>query len=221
MRVFWLALPALAMGAGVCWAAKAEKSQVRLPALLSEVEANYSKAGSFSAEFSQEEFSAAFGEKKASRGTLAWKSPNLLHWETKSPEANLLVSNGKTLWVYTPPFDESEHGQVIIRSAAAMKNRLIDALLAGRFSAALQQGLKIAPLKSREFLLQPSKKSGTGLKQDVVTIGAAEPVISRVSLEYLDGNKSTIDLTTIKMGQNLPKTLFDFKIPPRTDVVKE
>jgi outer membrane lipoprotein carrier protein len=197
------------------------KSRKALPQLLAEVEAHYAKSGSLSAEFAQEDLSATFGEKKSSQGTLAWKAPDSLRWETKAPEANLLVSNGKTVWVYTPPFDESENGQVIVRKASEVKSRLLDALLAGRFSKAMQQGLTIESLPKRTFALKPKKGAGGTLKQAVVTIGDEQPVIAKVAIEYKDGNQSTIQLSNIKMGEALAKSLFEFKVPPRTDVVKE
>jgi outer membrane lipoprotein carrier protein len=197
------------------------KARKALPELLAQVEAHYAKSGSLSADFAQKDLSATFGEKKSSQGTLAWKAPDSLRWETQSPEASLLVSNGKTVWVFTPPFDETENGQVIIRKASEVKSRLLDALLAGRFSKAMQQGLAIEVLPKRTFALKPKKSAGGNLKQAVVTIHDDQPVIAKVAIEYRDGNQSTIELSNIKMGQQLEKSLFEFKIPPRTDIVKE
>jgi len=192
-----------------------------LPTLLAATEANYARAGSLSAEFSQEDISAAFGEKKASSGTLSWKSPDSLRWETKSPEANLVVSNGRTVWLYTPPFDETESGQVIIRKTSAVKSRMLDALVAGRFSGLLRQGMAISSTAKRSFVLKPSKRASGNLKQVSITLDQNSPIISKVAIEYRDGNRSTIELSQVRMGEKLPGSLFDFKIPPRTDVVRE
>ncbi len=212
--------PAAAL-AGRVTSSKAAKAPKSLPKLLVEVEAHYAKLGSLTADFSQEDHSAAFGEKKPSQGRLTWKAPDSLRWETTAPEASLLVSNGKSIWMYTPPFDETENGQVIVRKASEAKSRLMDALLAGRFSKALRQGLAIEALPNRTFALRPKKSSPGNLKQAVVTIDDEAPVISKVAIEYRDGNESTIQLSNIKMGEPLAKSLFEFKIPPRTDVVKE
>jgi outer membrane lipoprotein carrier protein len=219
-RALLLITASALLGASSAQAAPA-KTRKALPELLAQVEAHYAKSGSISAEFAQDDLSATFGEKKSSQGTLAWKAPDSLRWETKAPEANLLVSNGKTVWVYTPPFDETENGQVIIRKASEVKSRLMDALLAGRFSRALQQGLAIEVLPKKTFALKPKKSAGGNLKQAIVTIGDDQPVIAKVSIEYRDGNKSTIELSSIKMGEPLEKSLFEFKVPPRTDIVKE
>jgi outer membrane lipoprotein carrier protein len=200
-------------------------SWAKTPALLTEVEKQYSTSGSFQAHFEQVEFSAAFGEKKQSQGHLVWKSPNRLRWETTSPERSLIVSNGKTVWIYTPPFDDTENGQVIIKKAAEVKSRLLDALLAGKFSAAVRQGLNIEKAGNREFKLKPparKKKGPSGaLKQVTVQIAPEKPTITKVSLEYDDGNQSTISFTNIEMGVSLPADSFNFKVPPRTDILKD
>ncbi len=220
MRLVLLLAATFALSSGMALSAPA-KAKKALPQLLAEVEAHYAKSGSLSAEFSEEKFSSAFGETKSSQGTLDWKAPNSFRWETKSPESSLIISNGKTVWMYTPPFDESENGQVIISKAAQVKSRLLDALLAGRFSSAVNQGLAAAPAGRRKFALKPAKCSGGGLKLVTVTIADHAPMISKVSIEYCDGNKSTIELSSLKMGEALAKSLFEFKVPPRTDVVKE
>ncbi|MBU6375441.1 MAG: outer membrane lipoprotein chaperone LolA [Bdellovibrionales bacterium] len=193
----------------------------QLPPLLAEVEDHYTKSGTLAAQFDQEDASAAFAEKKSSKGSLAWKTPNLIRWETRTPDQSLLVSNGKTVWMYTPPFDESENGQVIIRPASQVKSRILDALLAGRFSAALKQGLRIESLGARSFALQPAPGTVGDLKIARVEIAEKEPLIEKVGLEYQNGNQSSIRLSKIEMGKALASSLFEFKIPPRTDVVKD
>ena len=131
------------------------KATHEVPEALQKVEARYKEAGTLQAAFEQEEVSKALGDMKKSQGKIAWKAPDRLRWETETPDPNLLVSDGKTMWFYTPPFDESEKGQVIIRKASQMKNRLIDALLAGRFSSAVKQGLRIEALPDNTFKLLP------------------------------------------------------------------
>ncbi|MEN9723436.1 MAG: outer rane lipoprotein carrier protein LolA [Pseudomonadota bacterium] len=199
--------------------AKKRSGAELVPALLAEVERHYARAGSLTAEFSQEETSATFGDRKLSTGTLSWKAPNLLRWETTKPEPGLVVSNGKTLWIYTPPFDETENGQVIVKKASQVKSKLLDALLAGKFSQAQKQGLRIKSVGPREFLLAPKKDSA--LKQARVSITEADPIISKLALDYQDGNRATIELSNIKMGNAAAREPFEFKVPPKTDVVKE
>lgn len=203
-------------------AAKASSNaKAEVPEALQKVEARYKEAGSLQALFEQEEVSKALGDTKKSQGKIAWKAPDRLRWETETPDPNLLVSDGKTMWFYTPPFDESEKGQVIIRKASQMKNRIIDALLAGRFSSAVKQGLKIEALPENTFKLLPRKGTVGTLKLAQVKIEPEKHQIILVSLEYRDGNRSSISLTSIELGKAIPTESFTFKVPPRTDTLKE
>jgi outer membrane lipoprotein carrier protein len=196
-------------------------ARASVPALLQRVEARYQEAGSLQASFIQDEVSKALGTSKSSQGKVAWRAPNRLRWETESPEPSLLVSNGTTLWFYTPPFDESEKGQVIIRKAAEVKSRLLDALLAGRFSSAVRQGLRIQSLPGNTFKLLPRKGAVGGLKFAQVSVDPEKSQITGVSLEYRDGNRSSIQLSNIDLGKPISLESFRFKIPPRTEILKE
>jgi outer membrane lipoprotein carrier protein len=201
--------------------AAAAKAVREVPEALQKVEARYKEAGSLQASFEQEEVSKALGDTKKSQGKISWKAPNRLRWETETPDPNLLVSDGKTVWFYTPPFDETEKGQVIIRKASQLKNRLIDALLAGRFSAAVKQGLRIEVLPENRFKLLPRKGTVGGLKVAQVQIEPEKSQITQVSLEYRDGNRSSISLSSIELGKAISTESFTFKLPPRTDILKE
>lgn len=192
-----------------------------VPPLLQKVEARYKDAGSLQAGFEQEEVSKALGGTKKSQGKISWRAPNRLRWETETPDPSLLVSNGTTLWFYTPPFDDSEKGQVIIRNASKVKSRLLDALLAGRFSSAVKQGLRIEAAGENTFKLLPRKGAVASLRAAQAKIDPQTLQIVQVSLEYRDGNRSTIALKGIELGKQLPMELFFFKVPPRTDVLKQ
>jgi len=56
----------------------------------------------FSAEFQQEVISPEGDIISESKGSLEIARPSLFRWETKQPDENVLVSDGKTLWYYTP-----------------------------------------------------------------------------------------------------------------------
>lgn len=61
-----------------------------------------SKLDTFTASFDQIVTSPEGQVISKGKGTLAVKRPNLFKWETKTPDENLLISDGKTLWYFTP-----------------------------------------------------------------------------------------------------------------------
>ncbi|MCM2276982.1 MAG: outer membrane lipoprotein chaperone LolA [Oligoflexia bacterium] len=190
-----------------------------LPVILREIEAKYGEAGTFSARFSQINESATLKTRKTSSGTLLVKRPDKVRWETLAPDRNLLVSDGRKFWFYTPPFDEGENGQVVEKKSSAVKSKLAQALLSGSFSAA--RDLKVKKAGDREFVLVPKAGTAGSVKEARVFVNPAEKLIQKVILLHRDGNRSEITLSEIELGKPLEDRLFTFQIPPNTDRLKE
>ena len=66
------------------------------------VEAAYRRVQDLKATFQQAAFNRTMSQTVEARGTLYLKKPGRLRWEYVTPTPQELVSDGKTLWVYTP-----------------------------------------------------------------------------------------------------------------------
>ncbi|MBY0470007.1 outer membrane lipoprotein chaperone LolA [bacterium] len=190
-----------------------------IPEVLKLVEAKYAKAGTLVAKFSESVESLTTKTKKVSSGTIMIKRPNKVRWETKTPDPNLLVSDGKTFWNYTPPFDETEPGQLIERKTSQVQSQLANALLSGNFS--MSKNLKITQKSALEFLIVPKPGTAAGVKQALIRVNARTQTIEKVVLVHKGGNKSEISLQEIQLGKSLEDDLFHFTPPANTDRVKE
>src|SRR5262249_9142250 len=115
-------------------ATKSEKkhSPAEKTSALQETQKKYKDVKTLTAEFSQKKTNLALGTTKESAGRIFMKRPNLFRWQTEEPEASILVSNGKKIWYYTPPFREGEKGQVMVRHASDQSKLAVD-LLSGQF----------------------------------------------------------------------------------------
>lgn len=60
------------------------------------------KISGFSANFTQEVISPEKEVLVAGQGQIWLSRPNLFRWHTQTPDENILVSDGKTLWYYNP-----------------------------------------------------------------------------------------------------------------------
>jgi outer membrane lipoprotein carrier protein len=187
----------------------------KLPPLLEEVEAKYTKASTLTAEFAQITEDAVLLKKKISSGKIFIKRPSRVRWETLLPDQNLLVSDGKHFWYYTPPFDEGERGQVIEKKSSDVQSRLANSLLSGSFS--MNRDMVIRTQTPSQFLLIPKAGSAGTVIQAIVDIDPQERLIRRVTLNHRGGNRAEISLTKIELGKDLGDTLFQFKTPPNTD----
>jgi outer membrane lipoprotein carrier protein len=192
--------------------------KTKLPPILLEVQTAYAKAGTLFAEFTQTKESAGLGTTTTSSGRIAIKRPNKIRWETLSPDANLLVSNGVKAWYYTPPFDSSEHGQVTETLASKVRTRLANAILSGDFSSS---DLKIKTIKPGYFSIIPKAGTAANVKEAKVAVDPSQKTITNIEILYDDGNHTEIKLTNIKLGAKLGDDVFVFQAPPNTDHVKQ
>lgn len=61
-----------------------------------------SKVNAFSADFNQKVTSPEGDLLVEGEGDVAIQRPNLFRWNTVTPDENILISDGKTLWYYSP-----------------------------------------------------------------------------------------------------------------------
>ena len=195
-------------------------AEEKLPTLLLGVQTQYQKSSGVQAEFTQTTDIKATKQIKRTKGRIWIKRPNKLRWETLEPDPNILVSDGKTFWFYTPPFDKDERGQVIIKKTAQVQTQFLNALLSGSFD--FKKGTtSIETRGSSAFLLKP--KSGTA--GDVIiaqiTIDPTQFTITEVVLTHTSGNQTTIKLQQINLNAKLDDKLFKFVPDRRTDKINE
>ncbi|MFT5756913.1 MAG: outer membrane lipoprotein carrier protein [Alteromonadaceae bacterium] len=65
------------------------------------------KINFFSAGFEQKTLDEKGNVLQEGSGELAVSKPNLVHWNTKTPDESLIVSDGSTLWVYDPFIEQA------------------------------------------------------------------------------------------------------------------
>lgn len=190
-----------------------------LPALMVQVQGEYQKAAGIEARFEQMTDVKATKQKKKAEGKIWIKRPNKLRWETINPDPNILISDGKTFWFYTPPFEKGERGQVIIKKSAQVQTQFLNALLSGSFD--FKAEATIETKSANVFLLKPKKGTAGDVETAEVTITEASKKIERVVLVHLSGNRTEIKLQEIKLLPQLDEKLFHFTADRNTDKIVE
>ncbi len=194
--------------------------------LLAEVEKKYKKAQTIHAEFDQINHIVAYDKLKKTSGYLWIKRPNKVRWETRIPEKNLFISNGDKFWFYTPPFDENDRGQVIIRDSTEVQSELMTQLLSGAIN--FKSGImKIQKYNDNGFILFPKRGTAATIEKAWVFISKKRKVIWKVVLEHYapkresKGNWTEITLKNIKLGDHFDDDHFEFNKPAKTDVIRK
>lgn len=176
---------------------------------------------SFRVRFTQSFKSTLSGKEKKSEGTLEYLYPGQFKFEVTSPESSTFISDGKTSWYYTPPFDKNEEGEVIVRPGSGpFLPEFFDSLKSG-----LKSG-KLFKLEKKEghylatFTKDFAKKIGK--KETRLIFKTAQPAdlaeLKEMIIVGQDQTEVRLEFLTVEANPGLKAAYFHFQIPPKTRV---
>src|SRR5262245_6361198 len=111
MRRILLALLVLTLvGVTAVLPGVARAQQLSLDDVVRGLEGAYGKMNDLKAEFSQTAFNKSLNQSIPAQGTVYLKKGGKLRWEYSDPTPQEIVSDGKTLWVYTPTLSQVNVG---------------------------------------------------------------------------------------------------------------
>jgi outer membrane lipoprotein carrier protein len=198
--------------------AQAEKAD--LEQVVSEIQATYEGIQDLSARFHQVSWIKSSGTKEESSGSLLMKKPGMMRWEYKSPESRSIVSDGKSLYIYSP-----RDRQVIVQETSkAFSSLAVDLLTGmGRLKTDFQIQWGKAEEKGRKgsLLLELRPIQAQGQVQLVlIEVHPETFVVERIVLKDAYSNTTVLTLKRVKTNTGLQDHLFAFVPPPGTEIIK-
>jgi len=184
------------------------------------LEATYARVQDLRADFSQVAHNRSLGQDIRAEGTVYLKKGGKMRWEYRSPSPQQIVSDGKSLWVYTPELNQVNTGDAPKALAGP----------AGSFLAGLGRVREEFQLR---FLNPAVKVDASGRPVLDLTPKAPTPLLTRLvlSLDPKDSvvrqavlydqlqNTVTMTFTRVAINAGLSDALFVFTPPKGTAVV--
>ena len=167
-----------------------------------------------SGSFQQQTVGAQGPAQRMQNGEFYFQRPGRFRWEVKKPYAQLVVSDGKTLFQHDPDLR-----QTTVRPVGKSIGSSPAAILFG--DVKLDDAFKIEPLPDDDgmvWLRAIPKQPDSGLNQ--VDIGMKEGKPARLLLRDSFGQTTRIDLSGIRAQSSFPAKTFEFTSPPGTDTVR-
>ncbi|ASI95978.1 MULTISPECIES: outer membrane lipoprotein chaperone LolA [Vibrio] len=162
----------------------------------------------FSADFSQQVISPEGETVMEGEGTVEIARPSLFRWSTTFPDENLLVSDGKTLWYYSPFIEQVS---IYWQEQATEQTPFV---LLTRNRASDWDNYQISQ-KGDQFTLIPTAVDSTQ-GQFQINIDA-KGVVKGFNVVEQDGQKGLFTFNNVKLGK--PKAdRFTFTIPDGVEV---
>ncbi|MBA2709758.1 MAG: outer membrane lipoprotein chaperone LolA [Tatlockia sp.] len=150
-----------------------------------------------------------------SSGTMALERPGRFRWQTKEPMAQLVVADGRKLWVYDVDLE-----QVTVKKQDDSMGGTAGLFLSGNTDNV-----------TRDFEV---KVSGSGTDQSYDLLSKSEKanfqrlklIFSKnilTGIEMFDqlGQHTVVNLTKVKTNPKVPAKLFQFQPPKGMDVVQQ
>lgn len=167
------------------------------------------------------ESGAATPRKKTSTGTFSFKRPLQFRFDYKKPFPQLLLADGKTLWLHDPDLN-----QVIARSQSEALTSTPAALIAqSNDLSLLQKAFIFEALADRNGLqwLQAVPKSKDGLLQSIqvgLRVQGSEVQLAELVMQDSLGQVSTITFQSWDHSAS-PASQFQFTPPKGADVLRQ
>ncbi|QLF91812.1 outer membrane lipoprotein chaperone LolA [Pseudomonas sp. ABC1] len=183
-------------------------SAQRLSGLLSQAE-------TLTGRFSQLSLDGSGTQLQETAGELALKRPGQFRWHTDAPMEQVLVSDGKKVWLYDPDLE-----QVTIQQLDQRLTHTPALLLSGDVSR-ISENFEVTHKEAGEvvdFTLTPKAKDTLF---DNLRLSFRGGVINDMQLIDSVGQRTNILFSGVKMNQPIDTKQFHFEIPEGADVISE
>lgn len=176
---------------------------------------NLKRLDNIQAEFVQHTFDGKGALLQTQAGSLALKHPNKFRWSSKEPYAQLLISNGETLWQYDEDLE-----QVTIQALNKKLSATPALLLSGSTEQiASEYDIYSEKLQEEEhFVLIP--KQVDALFDRLRLEFNADRLLTRMVIQDEIGQKTIIRFQAITNNRSLKDADFVFEVPAGIDVIR-
>jgi outer membrane lipoprotein carrier protein len=190
--------------------------------VIDKVEATCAKVQDVSARFQQTATNRTLGDVREASGVFLAKRPGKMRWEYQKPEPRLFVTDGKTLWAYSPA-----DKQVLAQDVAeAMPSRVPLSFLAGDcamrkdFTISLVEHAGTRGLPTTRVLDLHPKRPEAGIARMLLEVNLKGYTVEKTTVFDVYGNTTVIALTDLKLNPGISDDQFQFTPPAGVRVVK-
>jgi outer membrane lipoprotein carrier protein len=150
-----------------------------------------------------------------SQGKMSLERPGKFRWDVIKPNPQLIVTNGKKIWIY-----DADLEQVTIRYLSKEPGEA-PALLLSNANETLTKDFSVDTsnqTNTQWFSLRPKDKNSMF---EFIKLGFQNQQITEMQLKDHLGHVTLIQFNRVVINNNLSPALFNFKVPAKVDVIDE
>ncbi|MEO5362507.1 MAG: outer membrane lipoprotein chaperone LolA [Magnetococcus sp. DMHC-8] len=214
IRIHWLCWVVLLLPTGLFAAESVDLQPMAAP--VKRLQAFLNKIKSLEADFVQRIDNPEAGVPAESTGHIATAKPGRFRWDYHTPTAQVIVSDGQTIWFYEPDL-----AQVTVSKAARLDNTPA-VLLSSQVALPTLFTWEIAEdaqLRLPAVRLLP-RKSGT-IKELVLVLHPERDELLKLTTHDSLGHVSHFTFAATRINPVIGGDRFRFEIPPKVDIIED
>jgi outer membrane lipoprotein carrier protein len=188
----------------------------RVADVLKRLQERYDSTRTLRAEFRQRVESPTLAEPLESHGKVAFEKPNRMRWDYEPPDAQTIVGDGETLWIYQP-----DQKQVIKAPlAAAFEATTPVTFLAGLGRVDRDFDASLEREEPARWILKLVPKKDTAIGDLHLAVRKTDASVEEARITDPLGTTTRITFSAEKRNVTIDPGVFRFTPPPGVDVVK-
>lgn len=207
---------ALALVSAPAGATGTDTQPTTVAQVVAEVEKVYNGTQTLKADFVQVTRAPAVADQQQQKGRVTIKRPRNMRWEFTSPENKLFVTNGQTIWIWSP-----KDNQVVIykdfnQATGDMAGLLMDLdKLDETFDI---QFAKEATADAPSFVLDLRPKKQGNMKRVQVTVSRKKFLVEHVLLVDQFDTETELTFSQVRLNPSVTEGEFTFTVPTGAQV---
>lgn len=183
------------------------------------VQRRYESIRDLRARFVQTTRAASVGdratEKTTSRGSVVVAKPSRMRWSYETPEPSLVVSDGKTLWIYDPAFAEAQRmpADGAFFSGAALQ------FLLGRGDMEKEFAIRLVSCEEKAVELELTPREPTSYEKLFLVANPGTGDVFRTRIDDLLGNSTVVEFSDLQVNLDPAADLFRFEPPANVRII--
>ncbi|MEK7367856.1 MAG: outer membrane lipoprotein chaperone LolA [candidate division NC10 bacterium] len=183
------------------------------------IEARYQALSTLQGRYLQTATLQVAGQTERAAGKFFLKRPAMMRWEQESPEPRLLVTDGTTLWTYSP-LDRQAITQPVgpaLQASPSLHFLTGMATLGATFTVA---SVLEDPAGNALFVSLSPKTPDPAVRRLILRVHRRTALVDRLTVVDAYENTTVLEFSALRENPRLPDSLFSFKPPPGTDVIR-
>ena len=183
---------------------------------LDSIQRQYEKVSTFEADFTQRSYVKMMNQTQSVKGTVKIKKPGKMKWIYGAPDTQILISDGKNLWLYVP--EEEQATKVPVESIYSSNTPAL--FLAGKGKLTRSFNVESVSEENKNILVTlVPKNDDQGLARLILHADKKNYQITGSTVYDKLGNKTEIRFSQIRINREIPEEQFQLKTPPGVEIL--